>query len=107
MASWLFDDDPAARSRELFHEDGDGWVIEKRQVADPILAENTAHLNEWNDYRPFADREGVRIASVPVVVVEDMIRKHGKGWLRDHKAVLRWLNDPDQRAFRTAPGTFL
>ena len=41
-----------------------------------------------------------RVASIPVAVV-DIARAQGLDILNDHEAMRRFLNDPDNRAFRT------
>jgi hypothetical protein len=42
-----------------------------------------------------------RVASIPMGVYMEL---DAKGIARDEKAFARWLDDPDQRAFRTRPG---
>ena len=45
--------------------------------------------------------EGQRVASIPAVIWEDLIRR---GIAGDKKKLKAWLNDPDNRAFRTRLG---
>lgn len=47
-------------------------------------------------------RENFRkVASIPVTVLMDL---RARGITKDAAAFKRWLNDPDNRLFRTAPG---
>jgi hypothetical protein len=45
--------------------------------------------------------EGRRVASIPNLVWEELVRN---GTAQDNKKLKAWLNDPDNRAFRTRPG---
>lgn len=102
-----FGNDPATLSHETWHEDGDGWVIEKRQDVTDIIEANRQERNAQSDYRPFAGRDMVKFASVPLIVIEDMIRKHGIAWYRDMEAQKRWIMDKEQEAFQTCRARLL
>ena len=84
--------------QRIFHpsEDGDSFVEEGRQEISTLLDINTALRNApaaRGDIRP--------TASIPFVVVEQLMRS---GVWYDEEALLKWLADPDNRAFRTRPG---
>ena len=98
MGGRLLDGDAEARRDTLFHAEPDGDVsVEARQDVEPVIelarAEHNAGAGRWNDLN--------KVASIPAVVYEDLVRR---GITRDQKAFRRWLDDPDNRAFRTRPG---
>lgn len=103
----LFDHDPLTGITEWFHmEDGDdSFTIQTTQDAAPLIEANREHFNQFDSARtPFGDKIGAssKVASIPLNVYMDL---KTKGILRDPAAFKRWLNDPDNRAFRTRPGT--
>ena len=99
MKSRLLGYDPVTKVKRMFHPslDGDSFIEEATQDVTDRLEVNKAILNtsggRWGD--------GKRVASVPLVVAEDLMRK---GIWNDPKALKRWLNDPDNRAFRVRGG---
>jgi len=72
-------------------------TFETRQDAEPIIEANKARFNE----APTRWGEGKLVASIPLTIYYDLKRK---GITKDPAAFRRWLNDPDNRAFRTRPG---
>lgn len=71
--------------------------ITAQQDATPIIEENKRLLNDT----PNKFGEGVRVAQIPMVVYHDLMKK---GILRDQNELRKWLNDPENRFFRTHPG---
>ncbi len=55
---------------------------------------------DFND-APSRWGEGQRVASIPMTVYWELKRR---GVVDDQGALRRWLNDPDNRFFRTRPG---
>lgn len=51
--------------------------------------------------RPNTQRHARQVAELPTIVVNRLIRE---GIWGDDKAMRRWLNDPDNRDFRTGGG---
>jgi hypothetical protein len=99
MSKVLLGADPAALAETYVEADGDSLVVCNTQDAEPII-ENNKRLYNLNDgYSP--SRLTRRVASLPMVVYFDLKKR---GILDDPKAFSRWLNDPDNRFFRTAPG---
>lgn len=94
--------DPFTGLIKYFHpdEDGDSFVIETEMpehVVEDIVETNKAKLNEasgsWGN--------GKLVASIPIHIYWDLKKK---GIADDDAAMRRWLNDPDNRFFRTFPG---
>ena len=95
----VIDHDPTTGiSHVLYHDEADGvshYVAE--QATDYLLDFNRKQSNEAG--RRFG--EWAKVASLPMTVFMDLKKK---GILDDSKAFKRWLNDPDNRFFRTHEG---
>jgi hypothetical protein len=95
-----FSYDPVLGIKRTFHgsEDGNTFVIQTEQDTTGIVEANKAAYNDaperWGDM--------TRVASIPLSLYFDLKKK---GITDDPVAMKRWLNDPDQRFFRTRPGT--
>ena len=94
------DYDALSRTRRLLAEDpADNGVLlaVSQQAIGDRLDINKALYNDpssgWG--------EGRRVASIPNIVWEELQRN---GIADDPKKLKAWLNDPDNRAFRTRPG---
>lgn len=99
---WLFDDDPITGVSQEFEESHDGkeFTIATMQDIEPVLQRN---LDLRNCFDERADWKGDvhHVASIPNVVMDDLFRK---GIAQDPERFKQWLNDPDNRMFRTRPG---
>jgi hypothetical protein len=90
---------------QTFHEDGDRIVIATEQDVTEIIEQNKKEYNatpsRWGD-----DIFDNKIASIPLTVIDDL-NKQGimRGfYILDKKAFRKFLNDPDNRVFRTRQG---
>ena len=93
------------------YDDGNGGLLIKHSTDLTDFIEHTkAQFNDnsgttgWGD-NPI-DRKN-KIASLPTEIINEL---NTKGIMRgyyimDQKAMKRWLNDPDNRVFRTRGGT--
>lgn len=93
--------DPFTGLTKYFHPDGDDFVIQTEMpahVVDDIVEANRLYFND----APSTWENGRRVASIPIHIYWDLKRK---GIADDDAAMRRWLNDPDNRFFRTFPGT--
>ena len=98
--SRLLDYDPVTKVRRMFHDsdDGNSFGEESTQdVSDRLMVNKAIYDEPWSGWK--GDMH--RVASIPTVVAEDLKRR---GIWDNKKALKRWLNDPDNRAFRTRPG---
>ena len=79
-------------------EDGDGtFHITKKQDVQPTL-DYTKYLTE----QPVDRKNEVRhIAEIPPVVAAKLIRD---GIMGDSKAILKWLDKPENKVFKTVEG---
>jgi hypothetical protein len=82
-------------------EESDGKIfIHNTQDAEPIVEDNKILLSSGEDGYT-ASRSMRRVASLPTLLWLDLKKK---GIVDDPKRLAAWLNDPDNRFFRTAPG---
>lgn len=97
----LLDYDPITGLKRLFRyrDADDSFTIETIIDAEPILDANTAQRNSFDERSSWGDIN--KVASIPMNIYMELDRK---GITRDEKAFRRWLDDPDNRAFRTRPG---
>jgi hypothetical protein len=102
VKSTLISVDPLTGAQTIFHDDfADGeLVIENVQDAEPIIEANKRLYNSVDERAPW--KGGMhRVASIPLTVMLDLDRR---GILNDQKKLRKWLNDPENRHFRTRPG---
>jgi hypothetical protein len=93
--------DIATQRSETWNEDSDGNVtIEQVQNVQDVIDVNRQRFNDHDEHTPYKG-EFVKVGSVPLVIFEQL-RKDGI--LDDQERMKQWLNDPDNRVFRTRPG---
>lgn len=96
----LFDVDPVLGTKTFFTFDDakDQFTLETQQDVTEIVDQNK------KDYAT-ADKKFKgdmhRIASIPMNVYMEL---RANGTMQDPKRLKAWLNDPDNRYFRTKPG---
>ena len=97
----LFSNDPITRSKEVFHYDkqDDTFVIDHVQDTTAVLDANKAEANQRGGR--YGDGLVHKVASIPLVVWQDLERR---GIAGDDKALKRWLDDPENRFFKTRHG---
>lgn len=87
--------------KQYWHDHDDGSVtVQTVQDVGDIAEANKLSYNQY-DERSNWKGDMHRVASIPMSVYYDLQRK---GILNDPVAMKRWLNDPDNRVFRTRPG---
>jgi hypothetical protein len=102
------DYDPTTHTLEQVHFENDGRaILELKQNVQSILDANKALFAETDKHTAFRNRDLVRVASIPMVVMEDLKRRGilGRGYkIADQARFKAWLNDPENRHFRTTAG---
>ena len=90
------------------HSDGDGGIIiETKQDISAILEQNQKEYNSFDERARWSDHLfGNKVASIPMTVIDDL---NAKGIMRgfavlDEKRFKAWLNERDNRVFRTRTG---
>lgn len=99
MTKHLITSDAVMRTKTEMEFDGDNIIVHNSQDAEPIIEQNK-RLYTLNDGYS-RSRLTRRVAQIPMLVYLDLVKR---GVTKDPKAFSRWLNDPDNRYFRTAPG---
>jgi len=86
-----------------FHSQYDGnkrfWIIDSRQDVSKFVERAKAEFNSTDERARWGD--GQKVATIPLVVLEKLKRE---GISDDPKRMRQWLNDRDNRVFRTRPG---
>lgn len=105
---FLFDRDPLTGITEWFvpDESAGTFTIQTEQNVEPLIEANKAAFNEFNGiHSPYGETVGAdtRVASIPLNIYYDLLKKHGPMRLNPGPWK-RFLNDPDNAAFRTRPG---
>lgn len=101
MKAKILSRDPLTGVTQWFeaHPDG-GFTLASRQDVTALCHDNRELYNSTGEHAPWPDGFA-RVASIPLVLYEDLRRT---GVLSDWPSLRRWLNDPDNRHFRTRPG---
>lgn len=101
MSARPFGYDPLTGVREVFRydEETDTFTIETVQDVTGIVERAKDAYAQVDERARWG--EGQVVASIPLVVYYDLMRR---GVLRDEQAFRRWLDDPENRFFRTRPG---
>jgi len=95
----IFSHDPQNGITKYWHVKENGeYVIETVQDVTAIA---DANKRQYND-TPNKYRDVNKVASIPLPIYYELKRK---GIVDDPKALARWLNDADNRVFRTRAGT--
>ena len=76
------------------------WVIENLQDAEPIAEASKATFNSTDERAPWKG-DWHLVARIPNSIYYDLKRK---GVASDPAAMKKWLNERDNRVFRTRPG---
>lgn len=99
----LLEYDPVTKTRRVFHAstDGEEFHVETVQDVAEIASDNKA-LHAMVDERAGWKGDMHRVASIPMNVYMDLQKR---GIVDDPAAFRRWLNDSDNKVFRTRPGT--
>jgi len=101
-----FDHTTKISNNFTFEEDTTGnndhhFVISREQDVTSIINDNKQQLKETDKHTKWNDNWN-KVASIPMVVYYDL---KNKGILDDPKAIKKWLNNPENKYFRTREGT--
>jgi xylose isomerase len=94
-------------SQTSFHDDGDDLIIAHSQNVTAIVDANKSEYAQNDERKKWSDDSfGNKVASIPLVVFQEL-EKQGitRGFtVIDMPRFKAWLNNPDNRAFRTRAG---
>lgn len=100
MSGELIDFDPHAAIATIYHELDDKTIgYESLQDATEIVEVNKMFMADTDEHARYGDMS--RVASIPTVLWFELVRN---GVADDPVRLRKWLNDPDNRLFRTRPG---
>ena len=102
MSELLIGHDPTAGITEFFDYDEltDQVTLRTEQDVTDLVEQNKALFNEFDNPHRFGG-EWHRVAQIPSVIYNELYQS---GKLHDQAYMRRFLNDPDNRVFRTHPG---
>jgi hypothetical protein len=90
-----------------FIDNGAEVVVKQEQNITSIVDHNVKEYNSFEKSDRWSDNAfGNKVASIPLTVFQDL-EKQGitRGFtILDHKRFKEFLNNPDNRVFRTRPG---
>ena len=95
---FLFDADPAMGRYRTYHIDP---ATHQHTITTHQYVPEELNRRKYNDDTGGWKGDFHHVASVPGNILFDLLRK---GIIDDPKAFSRWLNDPDNRVFRTKAG---
>jgi hypothetical protein len=95
---------PAVKQRAHLDNIDGKLIIESSQDTAPILESNRFERNEFdvkhNSDMKY-DRGFTKVATIPNIIIDKLMRD---GTWFDKKAMKKWLNDSNNKAFRTGGG---
>jgi len=94
-------------SKTSFHDNGDDLVIAHTQDVTGIIDANKAEYAQSDEHKRWSDHSfGNKVASIPLVVFQELEKQGITRGLTviDMPRFKAWLNNPDNRAFRTRTG---
>lgn len=97
----IFDVNPDLGITRIWHYDAekDEATIQTQQDVTAIIEENKDEFNQVDERARWG--EWSRVASIPLSLYYQM---KAEGKLDDQEYMKRWLNDSENRHFRTRPG---
>jgi len=88
----------------IAHKIDDVMILETRQDVTPIIEANKIQVAGATRK---IDNVMTHVARIPYTVIDDLNQKKiMRGFMiEDERAFKQWLNDPDNRVWRTYPGS--
>ena len=99
----ILDYDPATKTTQWFHYDEatDQYGLETVQDVGAIVEANKGQFNQV-DERANWKGDQHHIASIPLSIYHELAKISNN--FKDQRVIKKWLNDPDNKVFRTRPG---
>lgn len=88
--------------RAYYDEMEDRLTVERVEDVSSVLEKNKRAFDV--DNKRFGKGPMHHVARIPVIVIDKIRNETGIDLLKDEKALKTFLNDPDNRLFRTRPG---
>ena len=104
MAKLTLDYEHGRKTEMAFDDSSDAFVIQTKEDATPVLDANKRKYNDYGDkLTPGKRGEWHHAASIPATIWEKWIQETNGEIQKDPKLLARYLNDPDNKYFKTAP----
>jgi hypothetical protein len=99
----VLDYDPATGITQWFHyDDATGDMgLETQQDVEAVI-EGTKGAFDQTDERANWKGDVHKVASIPMVIYHELAKISNN--FKDQRVIRKWLNDKDNRVFRTRPG---
>ena len=99
----ILDYDPITKTTQWFHydESTNQYGLETEQDVTHIVQANKRQFNQV-DERANWKGDQHHVASIPMSVYHQLAKISNN--FKDQKVIKKWLNDPDNKVFRTRPG---
>ena len=99
----ILDYDPDTKTTQWFHYDEatDQYGLETVQDVGAIVEANKGQFNQV-DERANWKGDQHHIDSIPLSIYHELAKISNN--FKDQRVIKKWLNDPDNRVFRTRPG---
>ena len=96
----------AAGKKTYMHFSGDETHVVTEQKVDHILEQNKRQANDWKygNLLGNTQRHQQKVAEIPAALYYDLVNKLGAP-KHNMAAWKRWLNNPENRFFRTTGGS--
>ena len=102
----LLTEDRVAGKKTYFQTEGDDINVVTEQKVGHILEHNKRQANDWKygNLMNNTQKHHQKVAEIPATLYYDLVKKLGDP-RHNLKAWKRWLNDPENRFFRSTGGT--
>jgi hypothetical protein len=102
----LLTEDRVAGKKTYFQTEGDDTHVVTEQKVDHILEHNKRQANDWKSGSMIGNtqRHHQKVAEIPATLYYDLVKKLGDP-RHNLQAWKKWLNDPENRFFRSTGGT--
>ena len=102
----LLTDDPVRQKKTFLTSDADGLGIVSEQNVTPTLDQAKREETLWRPGQLIGNtqKHHQKVAEIPTGVYFDLLKKYGQP-KNNPKPWKKWLNDPDNKYFRTTGGS--
>ena len=99
----VLDSDPATGVTQWFHFDDitGNFGLETQQDVTALIESTKGAFNPVGEREPWKG-DLHKVASIPMVIYNELAKISNN--FKDQRVVRKWLNDKDNRVFRTRPG---
>ena len=102
----LLTEDRVAGKKTYFQTEGDDTHVVTEQKVDHILEHNKRQANDWRSGSMIGNTQHhhQKVAEIPATLYYDLVKKLGDP-RQNLNAWKKWLNNPENRFFRSTGGT--